>query len=184
MKRARSKKILFTAAVILMLATVISVLALNIFAAEEVDAMIDIKEAFDEKYKIGESYPLANDGYIGTNVELTTYYDYKTFGAAKTGYHGTNIALYFVNTKIERVGMETDVNIISDLLSRGFAVVTVDYFHDSRAKSPALDWSSQEVRKTVINGSCFTDKTVFPSGTYQDTHVLPAGYSVLPFEKF
>ena len=184
MKRARSKKILFTAAVILMLATVISVLALNIFAAEEVDAMIDIKEAFDEKYKIGESYPLANDGYIGTNVELTTYYDYKTFGAAKTGYHGTNIALYFVNTKIERVGMETDVNIISDLLSRGFAVVTVDYFHDSRAKSPAIDWSSQEVRKTVINGSCFTDKTVFPSGTYQDTHVLPAGYSVLPFEKF
>ena len=76
MKRARSKKILFTAAVILMLATVISVLALNIFAAEEVDAMIDIKEAFDEKYKIGESYPLANDGYIGTNGELTTYYDY------------------------------------------------------------------------------------------------------------
>ena len=100
MKRARSKKILFTAAILVMLATVISVLALNIFAAEEVDAMIDIKEAFDEKYKIGESYPLANDGYIGTNVELTTYYDYKTFGAAKTGYHGTNIALYFVNTKI------------------------------------------------------------------------------------
>ena len=184
MKRFQKRKLLIAVAVAIVLSALISIMAVSVFAGEEVDAMDDIKAAFDENYKIGESYLLENDGYIGTEVELTTYYNYEKFGAAKPGYLGTNIALYFVNTRIERVGMETDVNIISDLLERGFAVVTVDYFHDSRAKSPALDWSSQEVRKSVINGSCFTDKTVFPSGTYQDTHVLPAGYSVLPFEKF
>ena len=169
----------FLAIIVLVFATVLS-----ISANEKVDDMKEIREAFDEKYKIGESYLLEDDGYIGIEVELTTYYDYKTFGAAEPVLSGTNVALYFVNTNTERVGRETDVNIISDLLSRGFAVVTVDYFGNSRAKSPALDWSSQEVRKHVIDGSCFSDKTVFPSGSYKDTYVLPAGYNVTPFATF
>ena len=184
MVHSRKKKTILLTVILIAVVMLVSVAVLSISANERVDSMKEIREAFDEKYKVGESYLLEDDGYIGIEVELTTYYDYETFGAAKPVLGGTNIALYFVNTNTERTGQETDVNIITDLLSRGFAVVTVDYFNDSRAKSPALDWSSQEVRKYVINSTCFTDRTVFPSGTYKDTYVLPAGYNVTPFATF
>ncbi len=183
MHSTRKKFIIFTAMFFAVI-TLVSAMVLGLSANERIDAMKEIREAFDDKYKIGESYLLKDDGYIGIEVELTTYYDYETFGVAQPVLKGTNIALYYVNTNTERVGQETDVNIISDLLSRGFAVVTVDYFNDPRAKAQALDWSSQEVRKHVINGSCFSDKTVFPSGTYKDNYVLPAGYNVTPFAAF
>ena len=154
------------------------------FAENEYDAMDDIEANFDTEYRVGEKYLLENDGYIGIPVEMTTYYDADRFGPAKTVYYGTNIFLYFVNTNFERVGTETDFNIIDSMLDRGYAVVVVDYLNNSKAKSPALDWSSQAVRKSVVDGSCFTDKTVFPSGTYKDTHVVPAGYDVTPFTNF
>lgn len=184
MKNSLKRKLLIFASVMVAVAALISVLALNVFADAEPDAMIEIREAFDENYKVGESYTLQNDGYLGIEVEFTTYYDASRFGTAKSGYRGTNVAIYFVNTKIDRVGTESDVNIISELLSRGFAVVTADYKNNSKAKSQDLDWSSQEIRKSVLNGNCFTDKTVFPSGTYKANYVVPAGYSVTPFENF
>lgn len=182
MKKSKKKSIALIVSLLSILAILIGTLVFSVFASEEDDAMIDIETALSA-YQVGEkvSFP---DGYIGIPVEFTTYYNYNKFGAAKTDYYGTNIGVYFVNTAMERVGTETDVNIISELLDRGFAVVVADYKNDSKAKSPALDWSSQEVRKKVIDGSVFTDKTVFPSGTYRDTHVLPAGYSVMPFNKF
>ena len=188
MTRSKKKNPIFFAVMLFAVIMLISATVLSIYANEnaneKVDAMNEIREVFDENYKVGESYLLDDDGYIGIKVELTTYYDYKTFGAAKPVLGGTNVALYFVNTNTERTGRETDVNIISDLISRGFAVVTVDYFNDPRAGSSALDWSSQEVRKHVINGTCFSDKAVFPSGTYKDTYVLPAGCNVTPFAGF
>ncbi len=183
MKRTKKKSIALIVCLLSIFAILIGTLVFSVFASEEDDAMIEIENAL-LTYQVGEKVRLDTDGYIGIPVELTTYYNYNKFGAAKTGYYGTNIAVYFVNTAIERVGTETDVNIISELLDRGFAVVVADYKNNSKAKSPALDWSSQEVRKKVLDGSAFTNKTVFPSGTYQDTHVLPAGYSVMPFEKF
>ena len=154
------------------------------FAENEYDAMDEIEAYFDTEYLVGDKYLLKDDGYIGIPVELTTYYDVDRFGSAKTGYYGTNIVLYFVNTNIERVGTESDVNIIGSMLDRGYAVVVVDYLNNPKAKSPALDWSSQVVRKEVLNGNCFSDKTVFPSGTYRDTYVVPAGYDVTPFANF
>ena len=184
MKRSKRKGPIAIALLLFAVILLTSITAISISANERADAMTDIRAAFDERYKVGESYLLEDDGYIGIEVELTTYYDKDSFGAATPVLGGTNIALYFVNTNTERVGRESDVNIISDLLSRGFAVVTVDYLGNSRASGSALDWSSQEVRKSIIDGSCFTDKTVFPEGTYKDTYVLPAGYNVTPFATF
>ncbi len=181
MKTKGTKRI--TLAVLIACVTLfVTLFAVMTFAKDENDAMIEIEAAFSDK-QIGERVRL-DDGYIGIPVELTTYYDYGKFGAAKTGYYGTNIALYFVNTKVERVGTETDVNIISSMLERGYAVVVVDYLNSPKAKSHDLDWSSQHVRIQVTNGTCFTDKTVFPLGTYHDTHVVPAGYDVTPFSTF
>ena len=182
MKSNGTKKItlIVLMACILALTAVFTVMS---FAKDENDAMNEITAAFSDK-QIGEKVRLENDGYIGIPVELTTYYDYATFGPAKTGYYGTNIALYFVNTNVERIGTETDVNIISSMLERGYAVVVVDYLNSKKAKSPDIDFSSQIVRVSATNGTCFTDKTVFPSGTYYDTHVVPAGYDVTPFATF
>ena len=182
MKSRSTKKttLIVLIACILTLTAIFSVIS---FAKNENDAMEEITAAFSDK-QIGDKVRLENDGYIGIPVELTTYYDYNTFGPAKTGYYGTNVVLYFVNTKAERIGTETDVNIIGSMLERGYAVVVVDYLNSSRAKSPDLDWSSQIVRVSATNGTCFTDKTVFPSGTYYDTHVVPAGYDVTPFATF
>ena len=188
MKRSLKRNLLIIASVVIAMATLISVLAINIFADADKDAMVDIKAAFDANYKVGESVTV-KDGYIGIDVELTTYFNYKnekgeTVKTAESGYRGTNIAVYFVNTKVDRISEETDVNIITDMLSRGFAVVTVDYKNNPKAKSPDIDSSSQEVRDLVKSGSCFTDKTVFPTGTYYANYVVPAGYNVTPYEIF
>ena len=181
MKKIKTRKI---SIVVLSFALLVLSLTVVAFAeSEEKNAMTDIVAAFSDK-QVGEKVSLESDGYIGIPVELTTYYDYNRFGSAKTGYYGTNIVLYFVNINVGRIGKEEDVNIIESMLDRGYAVVVVDYLNNSKAKSPDLDWSSQEVRKSVINGTCFSDKTVFPTGTYKDTHVVPAGYNVIPFANF
>lgn len=174
---------------VVLLVTVLALLmsmfvTMSIFAENNTsDAMIDIRNELSI-YKVGDEVRFNDDGYIGIPVEMTVFYDYERFGVAKNGYYGTNVALYFVNTKTERVGTESDINIISDLIERGFAVVTVDYLNNPKAESPALDWSSQVVRNLVINGSCFTDKEVFPTGDYNDTYVLPAGYNVTEYANF
>ena len=181
MKKIKTRKI---SLVVLSFALLVLSLTVVAFAeSEEKNAMTDIVAAFSDK-QVGEKVSLESDGYIGIPVELTTYYDYNRFGSAKTGYYGTNIVLYFVNINVGRIGKEEDVNIIESMLDRGYAVVVVDYLNNSKAKSPDLDWSSQEVRKSVINGTCFSDKTVFPTGTYKDTHIVPAGYNVIPFANF
>ena len=184
MKTTSTKKtgLILLLACVLALAAVFTIVS---FAdTDAIDAMIEIEASFNEEYLIGEKYVIKDDGYIGIPVELTTYYDADRFGSAKTGYYGTNIVLYFVNTNVERVGTENDVDIIRSMLDRGYAVVVVDYLNNPKAKSPVLDWSSQIVRKEVLNGKCFSDKNVFPSGTYRDTYVVPAGYDVTPFANF
>ncbi len=181
MKGLKRRSFFIFATVVLTLAIISGALIISAFANEE-DAMTEIEAAFSE-YQVGTALRV-DDGYIGIPVALTTYYDYERFGTARAGYHGTNIAVYFVNTAIERVGQETDVNIIRSMLERGFAVVVADYLNSPKATGTDLDWSSQEIRKYAMDGSAFTDKTVFPAGNYKDTHVVPAGYSVIPFANF
>ncbi|MBQ9070603.1 MAG: hypothetical protein IJY23_04570 [Clostridia bacterium] len=184
MKKSKKRSFFILASFVFALAIIIGALMLNVFANDEEDVTMKAINDALSAYKVGDTVSLADDGYIGIEVELTTYYDCATFGAAKTGYHGTNIAVYFVNTAVERVGTETDAVIIEDMLDRGFAVVVANYKGNSKATGTDLDWSSQEVRKHAMDGSAFTDKTVFPEGTYSDTHVVPAGYSVIPFANF
>lgn len=112
MKNQKKNGIFIIASLILTLTIIVVMLVLNVFASEEEDAMKDIEKAFSA-YRVGETQGLTTDGYIGIPIEITTYYDYDTFGPAKAGYIGTDIALYFVNTQAERVGRESDVNIIS-----------------------------------------------------------------------
>lgn len=175
MKKRRTKLL----AILLCFAALISALVVTVFAdnGSGEDAMPAIKGAFADK-QVGETKRLDKDGYIGIPVEITTYYDYATHGAAKTGYNGTLAIMYFVNTNIERVGTKSDVEIISSMLERGYIVTVFDYLNNKKATTPGLDWSAQLLRAEYQTGSMFTDKTKLPSGTYQDTFVVPAGYDV------
>ena len=74
-------------------------------------------------YKQGDKQTVADDGYIGIPVEVTVYYDYATFGAAKAGYNGTPVILYVVNSGAERIGTDSDTDIIKSMLERGYAVL-------------------------------------------------------------
>lgn len=170
---------LFSLLAILSFAAIFTaIFAATVFAADGNgdDAMNEIEKAFSE-YRIGDTVSLENDGYIGIPVGITTYYG-KDNGKATPGYNGTPLVIYVVNTRVERIGAKTDVEIISSMLERGYIVSVLDYKNNKDAVSPGLDWSTQTLRQTFKSGGYFTDKTYLPAGTYYDTFVVPAGYDV------
>ncbi len=177
MKKNSKLKLL---ALLLCVAALIGALVVTAVATgeeEKEDATVAIEGAFSAK-KIGETQKLTRDGYIGIPLEVTTYYDYATHGAAKPGYNGTIAVMYFVNTAVERIGTKTDVEIIGSMLERGYIVSVFDYKNNSKAVSPGLDWSAQTVRKEFLSGKFFTDTAKIPSGKYYDNFVVPAGYDI------
>ena len=90
----------------------------------------------------------------------------------------TPVILYVVNADVERIGTDSDADIIKRMISRGYAVAVCDYLNSAAAVSPALDWSAQTVRNQLKTGAYFTDKAVFPEGTYYNSFVVPAGYDL------
>ena len=140
-----------------------------------VDAMTAIESALSSK-KIGKTTSVANDGYIGIPVEVSVYHG---GGAVKSGYDidATPVVIYVVNTQVERIGTDSDVDIIKSMLDRGFIVVIFDYLNNVKAVSPALDWSVQGLRPKVVNRTYFSG-TSLPSGSYHNNMVVPAGYNV------
>lgn len=135
-------------------------------------------------HKQGETVTVTNDGYIGIPVEITTYYDASK--PTKSGYavDATNLVVYVVNASFERIGTDSDVDIIKSMLERGYIVTVVDYMNNEKAVSPDLDFSLQAVRNSIKTGKYFTDSTVFASGSYYNSFVVPSGYDVSPHRVF
>jgi len=174
---------------ILLLCTVFSILpvgAIGVWAEElgveqKEDAMEKIEASFSD-YKIGDTVSLSDDGYIGIPVELSIYFD-KANHTVTSGYGGTPIIVYVVNTCAERVGTDSDDKIIRSMLDRGYVVTVLDYKNDKKAVSPALDQSVQIIRNRVKSKTYFTD-SIFPAGTYYDNYVVPAGCDVSLYNVF
>ncbi len=146
--------------------------------ATAIDAMEAISEAFDEDYLI-ESHSIEDEEYIGIPLDMKIYF---TKGkTATSGYQGagcTPLIMYVVNTPLERIGTDSDVNIIRSMLERGYIVAVADYKNSPLAVASALDNSAQRVRYKLMRQGNYLTKAVFPSGTYYDCHVVPAGYNV------
>jgi len=140
------------------------------------DATVEIQSELSA-YKQGETLSYADDGYIGIPYEVTVYYD-ASKGAAVPGVGGTVAVLYVVNTNTERVGTDSDTSIITSMLDRGYIVAVLDYKNNEKATTPGLDYSTQLIRMDLNEGKFFTDKTFFPAGTYNENHLVPAGYDV------
>ena len=154
-------------------------LTANDAQSEAVDAM-DAIEADSElsAFKKGETQSIADDGYIGIPVEISVYFS----GENSDIVHGevinaTPVVVYVVNTNTERIGTDSDVNIIKSMLERGYIVAVFDYLNDERAVSPDLDWSIQKIRATLTKGTYFSNAGL-PSGKYNNNMVVPAGYNV------
>ncbi|MBR2650085.1 MAG: hypothetical protein IKD45_00325, partial [Clostridia bacterium] len=171
-----------TLSVILLLCALVALFALAaiaVFADGAGEGATDAMEAIESEFsaeKIGETQLIGDDGYIGIPVELSIYYD-KSKGAIRSGYNGTPIIVYVVNTKAVRVGTDDDTDIIRSMLDRGYAVVILDYLNNGKAVSPALDWSVQGLRIKIRDKAYFSD-SIFPSGVYYDNYVVPAGCDI------
>ena len=172
----KTKRLIISLSVMLVL--IITLCAVAAFASAPIDAMTDIEANLSE-YKIGTTVTLENDGYIGIPVEISTYFDAKNHTAVPDfmANGGTPIIIYVVNTNTERVGTDTDTNIIRSMLERGYIVAVLDYLNSSAAKSPDLDWSAQLIRKPIRQGEYFNGG-VIPEGEYTENFVAPAGCNV------
>ncbi len=171
-------------ALLLLVCTVIGLMplsAISVFANGDGGApKEDATEAIESglaSYKQGETQSYADDGYIGIPYEVTVYYD-TAKGAVKPEYNGTVVVMYVVNTYAERTGTDTDVEIITSMLERGYVVVVLDYLNNTKAVSPELEWSVQTLRDKMKKGDYFENKTLFPNGTYYENHAVPAGHNI------
>ena len=143
------------------------------------DAMPAIREALDTDYRIGDTVTVENDGYIGIPVKMTTYFDKSRSADVRGGYRGTPILLYVINTQTERVGTTDDVTLIRGMLDRGYIVIVTDYMNHALADTPALDWSTYQLRVRTKKGEFF-DGTVIPKRKdYTENFIVPAGCDVL-----
>lgn len=146
-------------------------------------AAILADEALNQ-YKQGDTIKIADDGYIGIPVELTIYYDASKPTKSGNDVDATNLILYIVNADFERIGTDSDVNIIKSMIDRGYIVTVLDYKNHKKAKSPDLDFSIQLLRDKIYKGNYFTDRSVFMEGAYPNSFVVPSGYNVSPHHVF
>ena len=132
-----------------------------------------------KNYLVQDTKRIDNDGQVGA-VQYTVYYD-TSKGTVKNGYYGTPVIGYAINTNTERVGTDSNKDIILSMLDRGYVVVVFDYLENPKATGRLLDISCQVMADKLQNGTAF-DKgagTPFPSsGTYRDFMVIPSGYNV------
>ena len=172
-------------AAVCILAALVSVFALCLSAAGTVvttGEMTEIKADF-ANYLAQDTVRVENDGYVGA-LQYTVYYDSATHGKAKGGFKGTNAIVYAINTNTERVGTDSNKTIITDMLSKGYMVVVVDYLNNPLATGHALDDSAQMASQHVkfghwIQGNSKISAVTNWDSRYFKTYVCPSGYNVL-----
>ena len=179
MNKKISKKLILVLSLILALAAVFAVFA---YASDETDAMVAIEADEELMSHLVHTKTLESDGYIGIPVELSVFYDTKVGTRKATPDFmvngGTPVAMYVVNTNTERVGTDSDVDIIKSMLERDFIVVVLDYLNNSKTKPSAIDWSTQEIRRYIGVGNHISEASCIPKGSYKENFVVPAGFNV------
>jgi hypothetical protein len=83
--------------------------------------------------------------------------------------------MYVMGINVERIGTESNVDIIADLLDEGYIVVTLDYLGAPEARGQDLDFSVQTIKQKIKNGSYVQGLKSLKNCIY----VLPEGYRIL-----
>ena len=183
MKRARILSIFLLVMMLLSSMPIGGIVAFAETAKSTEDAMEPIKNELGEgstekNYQIGETLPAYDGGYID-GVEITVFFDKANF-TALSGYYGSHLVMYVVNTNTERIGTKSDTEIISSMLARGYIVAVADYKNATNACGTDLDFSVNYIRNRLIVKGNYLKDDCFPSGTYRKHYIVPAGYDVSP----
>ena len=130
--------------------------------ADGADVMTDIKANLGTdsentiNYQIGETVTTNDGGYVG-DVEITVFFD-KDNHTAVSGYYGSHLVMYVVNTNTERTGTKSDTEIIRSMLDRGYIVAVADYKNSPLACGTTLDFSVNLIRnKLIVKGNYLND---------------------------
>ena len=109
--------------------------------------------------------------------DITTYYR-NTDADEPTG-----AVLYVIGHSAPRVGTESDVSIIEDLLEDGYIVVLVDFLDNEKAVTPYLDCATYILSWDVSKNQSFVGD-YYSSKLSGHTVVLPAGYRMVKDVEF
>lgn len=127
-----------------------------------------------EKYVLGKT-DIENDGRLGIPVSVSVLFDKGNF-TVKSGFGGTPVMIYVINTKAKRFGTVCDAEIVSGMLSRGYIVTVLDYLGSDKANvGYMLDLSVQGIRQRIMKGEMFAGIDCMGKGAYPETLVVPAG---------
>ncbi len=161
------KLIAFLVAFSLLLTCFSSLLFINVSAKPAVSpATLSLREAFIADKK-GE-FEMADDGYIGIPVVLTTF-------VRESSELNKAVILYVVGTNTERVGTDSDEEIVGDLLNQGYIVIVADYLNNPLATGTPLSYSLMYLQSGNVNSG------VYNCGYQMETmtsYCLPAGYRI------
>ena len=170
-------------ALALLLCTLLGLLPVTVLADGVANAGVKSNamtesEATLGQYKDGATKTVADDGYIGIPVDVSVYRDVTK--PVKSGYDidATPFIIYVVNSGAQRVGTDSDSDIILSMIERGYVVVVFDYKNNAKAVSPELDWSVQKMRASVTNGTYVSEITELPKANYINNMVVPAGHNI------
>ena len=176
-------------ALLLALIMVMSCAPLSIFAADTTTLSYESEIYEDETLEGYKQYEaMWNDPtYVKNNVKYTVYFDKENATATR------DVVFYVINWNGERIGTDTDVDIVTDLVKapasvesgNRWAVVVVDFGGNPLAKSPYIESSLGYLRAALpgkLKLTVWADETQSATTTvpvHEDhVYVLPAGYRV------
>ena len=116
----------------------------------------------------------ANDGELEDSIVGATLRSY-TFNKLDANDASNPVALYVINHGETRVGTDSDVSIIRDLLEE-YVVVVLDYQGAENAVSPYLDESLHDIKLDMMQNGTFLDNISFNSN---QTYLIPAGCRIV-----
>ncbi len=193
-KNHLSKGLAIFSLVVLMVLVMTVLLTTTIFASDTIESIGEMEEDFDEgegiasafeSYKVQDTVRI-NDSFINGDIQYTLYFDRgeDNSNTVIPNYNGTRIILYTVNTLVERIGTDTNREIIASMLDKGYLVIVVDYLNNPNATWSEVSNSISSLTVDVRNGKLF-DKTTeigaalfAESGSYRENFVVPSGYNV------
>ena len=105
------------------------------------------------------------------NAQIKSY----TFNKLNESDSSNPVAIYVIGHGEERVGTDSDVSIIRDLLEE-YVVVVLDYQNAENAVSPYLDESLHLLKLDMMQNGAFLDGIAYNSN---QTYLIPAGCRIV-----
>lgn len=113
--------------------------------------------------------------YYGNNDSVTAARENKGYHKDYTGKAGRDVIVYAINYAGERIGTEADVDILSDYLEDGYAVIVVDFNKNPLSCSPNIEHSLARIHSRYVDYS--GENSEWEAAANENYfYTLPSGY--------